>query len=191
MVERLDCLAVRLFDCSTIVSQTTITLEFTADGNCSIAVRGEAQAFSGLAEPRPRSRAFGGPATPDSAPSPRAGGRGHAEMSYRPQTPGRCAVPALREQGPVSLTVLLPPGREPPRASRPELAWAMRGDRVVGTATLAAAPEFVDIMPAGAGVRPIYGWALLAVAVFSLVWALRIGNRIAKAMNVREDPEAR
>lgn len=112
-------------------------------------------------------------------------------MSYRPQTPGRCAVPALREQGPVSLTVLLPPGRERPRASTPELAWAIREGRVVGTATLATAPEYVDIMPAGAGVPPIYGWVLLAIAVLSLVWGLRITNRIAKARKAREDREAK
>ena len=124
-------------------SRTTILVEFTADGQCSIAVRGDAM---------PASR---------------------AEMSYRPQAPGRCAIPALRGEGPVRLTVLLPRGVEPPRRSTPPLAWSMREERASGAADLPSPPAFVDVMPSsGSGVRRAFAWGVLAVAAALGVWAV-------------------
>jgi hypothetical protein len=127
--------------------QTTIALEYTADGNCSIAVRG--------------------------------GESSRAEMSYRPQMPGRCAIPAIREEGPVTLTVLLPRGSERPRDSVPPLTWSERGGRPLGTAELEAAPEFVDIMPAREGYAAVYGWVLLAAALAMAIWVVR-GRRLRR-----------
>lgn len=121
--------------------QTSVTLEFTQNGNCSIAVRG--------------------------------GASSRAEMSYRPQTPGRCAIPAIREAGPVRLTVVLPPGAEPPRDSVPALTWGTQNGRAHGTAQLASAPEYVDIMPPREGWPAVYGWALIALAVAIVIWTIR------------------
>jgi hypothetical protein len=124
-------------------SRTTILVEFTADGQCSIAVRGEA--------------------------SPAA----RAEMSYRPQAPGRCAIPALRGDGQVALTVLLPRGAEPPRHSRPPLAWSVHEGRPTGVADLPSPPAFVDVMPASdTGVRQAWAWLFLAAAAALGAWAV-------------------
>lgn len=123
-------------------ARTTILVEFTADGQCSIAVRGDATAGS------------------------------RAEMSYRPSAPGRCAIPAVRDEGPVTLTVLLPRGVEPPRRSTPPLTWHVEGGRASGVADLASPPAFVDVMPSsGSALRRVSGWVFLAVAVALAAWS--------------------
>jgi hypothetical protein len=121
-------------------TRTTIFLEFTADGQCSIAVRGEAS---------------------------------RAEMSYRPQAPGRCAIPAVRGEGPVRLTVLLPAGVAPPRRSTPPLTWATRDGRARGEVDLPSAPAVVDIMPPRPpGFARVSAWVLLAAAAGLGAWAV-------------------
>jgi hypothetical protein len=121
--------------------EISVVLEFTPDGNCSIAVRG--------------------------------GASSRAEMSYRPQTPGRCAIPAIREKGPVELTVMLPPGTERPRDTVPAMEWSTRNGRAYGTAHLSSAPEFVDIMPPREHWPASYGWLLIALAAGVFLWAIR------------------
>jgi hypothetical protein len=100
-----------------------IDVEFLADGRCTVSAAGETF---------------------------------HSTLTYTPpaaivQTDElRCGIPPVPEGTIVDLSVSLPehvspsPGRDAPR-----LAWAERGSRWVGTATLTTAPVVVRIMEAG------------------------------------------
>lgn len=104
------------------------------------------------------------------------GASGRSEMSYLPRTPGRCAIPSIRHQGPVDLEVRLAPGSSIPAASVPDLRWSTVAGRPRGVAELSSPPEFVDIMPARGNSRRAMGLVLIAAAVAAALWALMHGR---------------
>jgi hypothetical protein len=100
------------------------------------------------------------------------GAGGRSEISYLPRTPGRCAIPSIRNPGPVALEVRLAPGASIPATSVPDLRWSLVDGRPRGVAELAAAPEFVDVMPAGRNSGRMMAAILFAAALAAAVWAL-------------------
>ncbi len=104
------------------------------------------------------------------------GDGGRSEMSYMPRAPGRCAIPSIRDQGPVDLEVRLAAGASIPPASVPDLRWSTDAGRPRGVAQLSAPPEFVDVMPARRNSRRATALILFAAAAAAAVWALVHGR---------------
>lgn len=101
---------------------------------------------------------------------------GHSEMSYVPSTPGRCAIPATRDTGPVHLEVRLAEGSRVPDETVPALSWTRQGARLLGSADLPSAPEFVDIMPArSAEVSFATRVVLIVLGAAAVTWAVAYG----------------
>lgn len=110
-----------------------------------------------------------------------AGGGYRSTLKYPRRTAEmRCAVPAAPGAEPVVLEVRLPPGLARPSGEFPQLAWAERDGRWVGTARLPGPPAFVRVTgPSGRGAwleRVLDALVVVATAV-AILWSLIRGRR--------------
>lgn len=150
-----------------------LTVEFLADGRCSVNAAGPGF--------------HAGMAYLPSPAAPMASGR-------------RCVVPSAPRGVPVRLTVRLPSGAARPDDEFPRVSWREQDGRWIGTASLPAAPAFVSVSGPGAaaparwldGFAPpaagaafganFYGWFLFSAAFIAayFAWARAMGRRDAR-----------